>query len=277
MTPAHRVAAHGAHIPALGFGTWQLTGDVCIAAVEAALACGYRHVDTARMYDNEREVGQALRSSGVARDDIFVTTKVWYEDIGAGALEKSAEESLGRLSLDQVDLLLIHWPNAKIPLRESIGALCAARRRGLARHIGVSNFPVALLDEAVALAGEPLVANQCEYHPWLDQSALIAACRRHGLAFTSYCPLGRGDVAAEPAIAAIAERLRRTPSQVVLRWHVQQEGVVAIPRSRSPDHIAENFGIFDFALTTDDMGAVSALQRANRRLTNPGWSPRWDV
>jgi diketogulonate reductase-like aldo/keto reductase len=277
MNAAHRVEANGASIPAIGFGTWQLTGDKCAEAVRDALACGYRHIDTAHIYGNEREVGAGLRASGVARDGVFLTTKVWYENIGAGALEKSAEASLGRLGVDRVDLLLIHWPNASISLRDSIGALCNARRLGLARHIGVSNFPVALLEEAVSLATEPIVANQCEYHPRLDQSAVLSACRKHGLAFTSYSPLGKGDLLREPVIVRIAQRLGRTPSQVVLRWHLQQDSVVAIPRSGSRAHIVENFGVFDFELTGEETAAISALRRPNGRLVDPGWSPRWDA
>lgn len=262
--------ANGARIPALGFGTWRLTGKSCVAAVETALAVGYRHIDTARMYGNEREVGEALRASPLPRDEVFVTTKVWRDQIGAGALERSAEASLRDLGLDQVDLLLIHWPNDSIPLKDSIGALCNARRRGLARHIGVSNFSVALLDEAVRLASEPLVANQCEYHPRLDQSAVIGACKRHGLAFVSYSPLGKGELLADPTLTAIAARLNRKPSQIVLRWHLQQ-GVVAIPRSGSAQHIRDNFGIFDFALTENDMAAISALRSADGRLVDMGW------
>lgn len=267
--------ANGARIPALGFGTWQLRDGACVRAVQTALACGYRHIDTARMYANEKAVGEGLRASGLKRDDVFVTTKVWREDIGAGALERSAEASLRDLGLDQVDLLLIHWPNAGIPLKDSIAALCNARRRGLARNIGVSNFSTALLDEAVRLASEPLVANQCEYHPRLDQGAVLSACRRHGVAFVSYSPLGKGDLLAEPAIAAVAQRLDRKPSQVVLRWHLQQ-GVAAIPRSGSADHIRDNFGVFDFALTEADMAAISALRRRDGRMVDTGWV-KWDV
>lgn len=269
------IQANGASIPALGFGTWQLRGAACVQAVGAALATGYRHIDTARMYGNEREVGEAFRASGVKRDDIFLTTKVWRDDIGAGALEKSAEASVRDLGVGPVDLLLIHWPNAAIPLRDSIAALCNAKKQGLARHIGVSNFPTALLDQAVALATEPLVANQCEYHPRLDQSAVIAACRRHGLAFVSYSPLGKGDLTKDAAIAGIARRLGRTPSQVVLRWHIQQPGVAAIPRSGTPAHIAENFGVSDFALGEDDMRAISQLGSADGRMVDMGWV-RWD-
>lgn len=269
------VEANGARIPALGFGTWQLRDAACVSAVETALACGYRHIDTARMYGNEKAVGQGLRGSGLPRADVFVTTKVWRDDIGAGALERSAEASLRELELDAVDLLLIHWPNASIPLKDSIAALCNARRRGLARNIGVSNFPVALLDEAVALATEPLVANQCEYHPRLDQSAVIAACKRHGLAFVSYSPLGKGDLLADPVLTAIARRLGRKPSQVVLRWHLQQ-GVAAVPRSGSPAHIRDNIGVFDFALSAADMAAISALRRRDGRMVDTGWVA-WDA
>lgn len=275
MNEAVAVEANGARIPALGFGTWQLRGAACARAVQTALETGYRHVDTARMYANEAAVGEGLRASGLDRDAVFVTTKVWRDDIGAGALERSAEASLRDLKLDQVDLLLIHWPNAAIPLRESIGALCNARRRGLARHIGVSNFPVALLEEAASLASEPLVADQCEYHPRLDQSAVIAACRRHGLAFVSYSPLGKGGLTSDPAIVAIAARVGRSPAQVILRWHVQQ-GVVAIPRSGSATHIRDNFGVFDFALSEADMAAISALARKDGRMVDMGWS-RWDA
>lgn len=269
------IEANGARIPALGFGTWQLRGRPCVDAVKAALDIGYRHVDTARMYGNEREVGEGIRASGVKRDDIFLTTKVWRDDIASGALERSAEASLRDLDLGPADLLLIHWPNAAIPLRGSIAALCNARKRGLARHIGVSNFPSAMLEEAIALSTEPLVANQCEYHPRLDQSAVIAACRRHGLAFVSYSPLGRGDLMKDAAIGAIARRLGRTASQVVLRWHVQQQGVAAIPRSGTPSHIAENFAISDFTLSGDDMKAISSLASAKGRLVDMGWV-RWD-
>jgi diketogulonate reductase-like aldo/keto reductase len=271
------VTANGAKIPVIGLGTWELSGDTCVKAVEAALACGYRHIDTARMYGNEVEVGEGLRAGGLPRDDVFVTTKVWYDDLAAGDLERAAEASLKRLGLDHVDLLLIHWPNPAIPLAESIPALCTAKRRGLSRHIGVANFPVALLDEAVELANEKLVVNQCEYHPHLDQSAVLAACRRHDIAFTSYCPLGRGGLIDDAAIGDIARRLGRTASQIMLRWHVQQDGVVAIPRSRSPAHIQENGQVFDFALSEADMAALFAMRRPDARIAKPTWQPVWDA
>ena len=276
MAEAPRVDANGASVPCLGLGTWPLSGEGCIRAVEAALGCGYRHVDTAKMYGNEREVGEGLRSSGIARDDVFVTTKVWWEDIASGALERSAEASLGRLGLDRVDLLLIHWPNPAVPLRDSTGALCRAKRAGLARHVGVSNYPAAMLDEAVALADEPLVVNQVEYHPYLSQKAVRDACRRHGMAMTAYCPLGRSGVFENPVLRSIAGRHGRTVSQVVLRWHVQQPGTIAIPKSGTPKHIAENIAIFDFALSEDEMAQVSALARPDGRVVDPAFAPAWD-
>ncbi|MBX3539022.1 MAG: aldo/keto reductase [Chelatococcus sp.] len=270
------VPANGANMPVLGLGTWQSRNDEAAAAVEAALQNGYRHLDTAIAYDNEEAVGEGLRSAGVPREGIFITSKVPPEQIGSGALERAAEASLRRLKLDYLDLILIHWPNPSIPLKESMRALNAAKREGLVRHIGVSNFPVALIEEAVHHSAEPLATNQCEYHPRLDQSAVLAACRRHGIAFTSYAPLGRTKILADPVIAAIAERTERTPAQVVLRWHIQQPDVVAIPKSQSPDRIVENSRIFDFALDDDDMAAISALARPDGRQINPSWGPQWD-
>ncbi|HRJ68156.1 MAG TPA: aldo/keto reductase [Beijerinckiaceae bacterium] len=269
------VAANGARIPAIGLGTWQLTGEVASAAVAHALRCGYRHIDTAAAYTNEEAVGQGLRASGIKRDDVFVTTKVWWDSIDDGALQASAEASLKRLGLEQVDLLLIHWPNPAIPLARSIKALNEVKRSGLARHIGVSNFPVALLDEAVRLSTEPLVANQCEYQPLLDQSKVIAACRRHGMAFVSYTPIGRGKIDGTGPIADIARRHSRTVAQVILRWHLQQ-GLVAIPRSSNPGRIAENFAVWDFALDAADMAAISGLARPDGRIVNIAWAPAWD-
>jgi len=269
------VEAHGAKIPAIGLGTWKLSGETCKGAVVAALECGYRHVDTAKMY-NESEVGDGLRSAGVARDEIFVTTKVWRDDLHEGDLQRSAEGSLKRLGLDKLDLLLIHWPNRNIPLKESIKALCETRARGLTRHIGVSNFPVALFEQALAVASEPIVTNQCEYHPWLDQTKVLAACRKHGVSFTSYCPLGRGEGPRDPAIKKIAEAHGKTPSQVLLRRHIQQPDVIAIPRSGTPAHIRENIAITGFQLLPQEMRAISGMARNDGRIVDFDWAPDWD-
>lgn len=276
MPTAHLVTANGAQIPAIGLGTFRLEGEACAEAVKTALELGYRHIDTAKMYGNEEAVGEGIRASGVARDQIFVTTKVWWDDIGPGDLERSAEASLKRLGLDHVDLLLIHWPNPRVPLSDSTEALCNARQRGLARNVGVSNYPSAMLRKAVHLAVVPLIANQVEYHPGLDQKAVLAVAREEGLAVTSYCPLGRGALVENPTIGAIAARHGKTPAQVVLRWHVQQPGVVAIPKSGNPQRIAENLDVFDFALSEAEMTSLFGLARPDGRLINPDFAPDWD-
>lgn len=279
MSANSHVTGGGASIPAIGFGTWPLKGEECAQAVATALACGYRHLDTAAMYQNEEAVGEGLRSSGIPRDDVWVTTKVWWEDIAYGALQRSAEASLKRLGMDTLDLLLIHWPNKAVPLVQSIRALNDAKRRGLARHIGVSNFPSRMLDEAVELSDEPIVVNQCEYHPHLDQTKVLAACRRNGVALVSYCPLGRGSVGGvleEPVVTEIAERIGRTPAQVVLRWHIQQPGVVPVPKSGNPKRIAENFDVFSFSLAEDDMRRLTNLARPDGRVVNLAFAPEWD-
>jgi 2,5-diketo-D-gluconate reductase B len=194
------VEANGARIPAIGLGTMTLKEQVCIDAIKAALRLGYRHLDTAERYGNEEWVGEGLRqglaASGLKREDVFITTKVYWDKLAPGDFERSVEESLAKLKLPWVDLLLIHWNNPEVPLSDSIGALCAAKRKGQARHVGVANFTSTMLDEAVKLASEPLVTNQIEVHPFLDQGKVLATCRRHGISVTAYCPLARGKVPA---------------------------------------------------------------------------------
>jgi len=256
-----------------------MKGEECSKAVAAALAAGYRHIDTAAMYANEADVGAGLKAGGVPRDEIFVTTKVWWENIADGALQRSAEESLTKLGLSDVNLLLIHWPSKTIPLADSIRALNDAKRRGLARNIGISNFPTTLIDQAMQLTQEPIVCNQVEYHPHLDQTKVLAACRRHGLAMVAYCPLGRGNVGGvleEPVVKAIAARIGRTAGQVVMRWHMQQPGVIAVPKSATPSRIAENLDVFGFELSDADMAALSGLARPNGRVVNLAFAPEWD-
>src|SRR5262245_5568962 len=275
-SPADTLSAHGAAIPVIGFGTSTL-GD-CGDLVATALRVGYRHIDTARKYGTERGVGEGIRAAGIARENIFVTTKVSHEYLRADDFARSVDGSLHDLGLAYVDLLLVHWPNPDIPLRETMAALAHAKRAGLTRHVGVANFPIALLDEAVRLCSEPLVTNQVEFHPHLDQSKLLAACRRHGVALTAHCPLGRGRLMREPVIADIARQKGRTAAQVALRWSIQQGGVVPIPRSAHSGHIAENCDIFDFVLTADEMARIDALKRPGSRVANPaGRAPAWDA
>lgn len=271
------VHANGADIPAIGFGTFQLEPETARARVRDALAAGYRHIDTAQMYNNEEAVGAGIRDSGLARDEIFVTTKVWVDRFRDGDLQRSTEESLQRLGLDSVDLLLLHWPNPDIPLEETIGALNDVRQRGMARHIGVSNFTVALTREAVAASDAPLITNQVEYHPYLSQEPVRQELARQGMALTAYCPLGQGRVLQDPVIARIASDHGKDPGQVILRWHYQQPDVVAIPRSSRAERVRSNLEIFDFELSEAEMSAISGLAREDGRIINPAsLAPAWD-
>jgi diketogulonate reductase-like aldo/keto reductase len=186
------IDANGAKIPAIGLGTWELRGRTCARLVEQALRLGYRHIDTAQVYENEREVGEGLRASGIPRDELFVTTKVWTTHFAPNDLERSTKESLSKLHLSEVDLLLLHWPNPRVPLRETLGALAHVKQIGLTRHIGVSNFTVALIEEAVAACPEPLACDQVEFHPYLDQTKVREACARNGMAVVAYSPVAKG-------------------------------------------------------------------------------------
>ncbi|HYS47467.1 MAG TPA: aldo/keto reductase [Xanthobacteraceae bacterium] len=270
------VEANGARIPAIGLGTMTLRENVCVETVAAALRAGYCHLDTAQMYGNEREVGEGLRASGVKREEVFLTTKVWHDRLRAGDFERAVDESLARLQLPQVDLLLIHWPNPAVPLKETIGALVKVKRAGLARHIGLANFTIAMIEEAVRISDEPLVTNQIEVHPFIDQSKVIAACRRHGLSVTAYCPLARGKVPGNETIGRIAAAHGKSAGQVALRWLVQQ-GVIPIPRTSKPERLKENLAVFDFALDDREMAEIGRLPRPDGRVVNPPHAPKWDA
>jgi len=269
------VEANGARIPAIGLGTWELSGRPAARVVEQALRLGYRHIDTAQVYDNEREVGDGLRASGVRRDDVFLTTKVWTNHFAPHDLERSVKESLARMRLPSVDLLLLHWPNSHVPLAETLGALSHAKTMGLTRHIGVSNFTVALIEQAVAASPERLVCNQVEYHPYLDQTKVRAACDQHGLALVAYSPIAKGRVKTDQTLAEIGRTHHKTPAQVCLRWLVQQN-VAAIPRTSRIERLSENIEIFDFELSEDEMSQIAALANPKGRLTNFGFAPKWD-
>ena len=271
------LSAHGVEIPALGFGTSPMTGSMAADDVVTALNSGYRHIDTARKYGTEGTVGEAMRRSGVPRKDIFLTTKVSHEHLRADDFAKSVDDSLAALKTDYVDLLLVHWPNPEIPLSETMPALAKAKRQGKARHVGVANFNIALLEQAIKLCPEPLVCLQAEYHPYLDQAKLLNAVRSHGMAFIAYCPLGRGRLFSNPVLAEIAKSRGKSIAQIALRWLMQQD-VGAIPRSSNLQRIADNFKVFDFALSEDEMTRISALRRANGRIANQSGrvSGGWD-
>jgi 2,5-diketo-D-gluconate reductase B len=257
------IEAHGARIPAIGLGTWELRGRVCARIVEQALRLGYRHIDTAQMYDNERDVGDGLRMSGVPRGEVFITTKVWPTHFAPPDLERSVKESIARLRLNDVDLLLLHWPSTRVPLAETLGALAKVKREGLTRHIGISNFDVPLMQEAVSLSPVPLVCNQVHYHPYLDQMALRQACAAAGMVVVAYSPIAKGNVRGDAVLSAIGARHNKSAAQVALRWLVQQ-GVTAIPRTSRIERLSENFSIFDFELTPGQMSEIFAIGAGHR-------------
>jgi diketogulonate reductase-like aldo/keto reductase len=258
-------------------GTWQRDGGPAQSLVERALELGYRHIDTAQAYRNEQDVGAALTATGVPRDEIFLTTKVWVDQFAQGDLQRSVDGSLKRLKVPQVDLLLLHWPKPKPTLAETMAALNDVCDRGLTRAIGLSNFPSALMAKAQAASEAPIATNQVEYHPYLSQKALVAKARALGSTITAWSPLAQGKVADDPVLAEIGEAHGKTPGQVTLRWQVQQ-GVATIPRTRNPARLAENFDIFDFALSDAEMTRIFALARPDGRLGNwldPAFE--WDV
>lgn len=272
----HLIAAKGAAVPAIGLGTWQLTGEACYTAVRTALDLGYRHIDTADLYGNEAEIGRALRAAGVAREALFLTTKVPPGKLEPQAVLRAAAASLERLGTPYVDLLLVHWPNRAVPLGETLAAFAELRAQGKARHIGVSNFSVALLRAAVETLGADLLCNQVEYHPYLSQRAVLAAVRRSGMMLAAYAPVARGRVLKDATLAAIGRKYGKSPAQVALRWLLDQEGVAAIPKAASRAHLAANIAIFDFTLSTAERTAIDALAGRRRIVDWPGYSPEWD-
>ena len=260
-------------IPAIGFGTWRLSGRDCSDGVADALAAGYRHVDTASMYGNEREVGSGMRASGVDRGDVWLTTKVWPEDLSPDRVRASLERSLRALGTDYVDLYVIHWPNPRIPLAATLEAMTELRDQGRTREIGVSNFTSAQFREAIDLA--PVIVNQVEYHVYLDQSAVLEVCRERGAELCAYRPLGKGQVTSDPVIAEIAAAHGATPAQVALAWLIGQEGVSAVPKASSPERRRENLGALRLELSADERRRIDALPK-DRRHVETTWSPDWD-
>ena len=274
MTQASNVDAKGFTIPLVGLGTWTMRGRECVRLVQQAIRLGYRHIDTAQMYDNECEVGESVRASG-KRSEVTVTTKVQPTLLALHDLERSVKESLARLRLDHIDLLLIHWPNPRVPLPETLGAMAKMKREGYARALGVSNFTVALLDEANRVSSEPLVCNQVECHPYLDQHKVIEACRRHGVAVVAYSPIARGGAKGDDVLERISRTHKKTAAQVSLRFLVQQ-GIAVIPRTSRIERLEENISIFDFALSDGEIADIRKLANRDGRIVDWTWSPKWD-
>jgi diketogulonate reductase-like aldo/keto reductase len=274
---AFTLAAHGANMPVIGFGTMEFPARAA-ELVAYAIRCGYRLIDTARKYGTEEQVGEGIRASGIAREELWVTTKVTELNAREADFLRSAETSLKALQLDYVDLLLVHWPQPKVPFAETLGALAKAKRSGMTRHIGVSNFTIAMLDEAVQACPEPLITNQIEYHAYLPQDRMLAALKRHGMILTAYCPVARGKLLDDPLVGEIAKARGKTPAQICLRWLIQQPMVAAVPRALEEAHIAENLDVFDFSLSDEEMRRISTLRRRNIRIADPPErAPKWDV
>ena len=271
------LAAHGAKMPAVGFGTMELPHRPA-ELVAAAIAAGYRLIDTARKYGTEERVGEGIRASGIAREELWVTTKVTELDAREADFLRSAETSLKALQLDYVDLLLVHWPQPRVPFAETLAALAKAKRSGMTRHIGVSNYTIAMLDEAVHVCPEPLVTNQVEYHAYLPQDRMLAALKRHGMILTAYCPMARGKLLDDPVVGEIAKAHGKSIGQICLRWLIQQPMVAAVPRPLEEAHIKEDLEVFDWSLSEEEMRRISALRSRNIRIADPPErAPKWDA
>ena len=270
------VEAHGARIPMIGLGTMTLKGDVCVQAVKTALQMGYRHLDTAASYGNETENGEGLRQSGIKREEVLVCTKVRQDNLLPENFNKSLDQSLASLQLPYVDVLLIHWNNKDIPLKTSIGALCQAKKDGRAKHVGVANFTTTLLEEAWAVTSEPLVCNQIEVHPFINQDKVMSASKKHGMAVVAYVPIARGKVPGAEALERIGKAHNKTSAQISLRYLVQM-GCCAIPRTANAQHMKENLDVFDFNLSDAEMAELKALNATNMRVVNPPHAPKWDA
>jgi 2,5-diketo-D-gluconate reductase B len=265
-------------IPAFGLGTFRLQGQVVIDSVSTGLALGYRVIDTAQIYENEAEVGEAIAASGIAREELFITSKIWIANLAKDRLIDSLKESLRKLQTDYLDLTLIHWPSPddQVPVEEFMGALLEAKRLGLTRQIGVSNFTVELMQKAIAAVGaENIATNQIELHPYLQQTAMLDYCRQHGILLTAYSPLGSGDrpkalkksdepvLLANPILADIAAKHKTTPGQVLLAWALGR-GTVAIPKSVNPQRLRQNLAAVELRLDAADMAAIAALDKGYR-------------
>ena len=271
------ICANGAGIPCIGFGTFGMRGAKLKSLLVHAIHAGFRHIDTAQIYGNEDAVGEGVQMSGTSRDDVFITTKAWVENYTQARFERSVDMSLKALRTDYIDLLLLHWPSSIVPLEDQIGWLNALVHAGKVLSIGVSNFNRASLERAVELSDIPIATNQFEYHPYLNQASLVTTTQQAGVAVTAYCAMAIGRVFSEPILQGIARRYGKSVSQIVLRWLVQQEGVIALSRTEREDRVQENLNIFDFHLEEADMKAIFHLAQPGSRIVDPpGLAPLWD-
>lgn len=271
------IEAQSEKVPALGYGTWQLRGKNCVRGVQKALEVGYRHIDTAQAYGNEEDVGQALEESGIERQEIFLTTKIWMDNFSPDKFNKSLNTSLNKLRTDYVNMLLLHWPDQNSDFDKTLEMLVEAKKAGKARLIGVSNYTVELMKRAQNTTSNTLATNQVEFHPFIDQGPVLEWIKRHDMFLTGYSPLSRGDVLKNQTIQDIGNRYKKNPGQVALRWALQHEKVAVIPKAASEEHIKTNFDIFDFELTNEEMDAITGLAREDGRKVDPDFAPDWDT
>ena len=270
------ITTQGVAMPRLGFGTFRMPGAAAQPVVESALALGYRHIDTAAMYENEAAVGGAIAASGVARAELFVTTKVWHDQLAPDALYRAFDASLRKLGLDHVDLYMVHWPSKDMDMASMLEALMSLRERGLARAIGVCNFNLPMLRRAVEEIGAPIASVQAEYHPYLSQSALLEYLRRHGLPLTAYAPLAQGRAASDPVLASIGQKHGVSAAQVAIAWLLDQPGVAVIPKAGRTESQKANLAALDIRLDDADRAAIAALPK-DQRYVRPPFAPDWDA
>lgn len=263
-------------IPQLGFGTFRLTGDTVKKAVASALEIGYRHIDTAQIYGNEKEVGEAIHSSGIPRKDLFITTKVWLDNLSGSKVIDSIEESLDKLKTDYVDLILVHWPHPEIPMEEYFPEMIQAKKMGLVKSIGVSNFTIPLLEKARLFLGTDMVLmnNQIEVHPYLPNNTLIDYCLKLGVSVTAYMPLVQGKILGEPILKNIALKYGKSEAQIVIAWLLSR-GLIVIPASTNPHHQQANFEAQKIQIELDDIKQIERLKNGFR-LAAPPFAPQWD-
>jgi len=265
----------GISLPRLGLGTFRMQSEVCRAAVESALGLGYRHIDTAEMYGNEDAIGAAIATSGVARKDLHVTTKVWNENLAPDAIRRAFDTSLNKLKLDHFDLYLVHWPSTGMDLPAVFETLLKLKQQGRTRAIGVANFNLALLKTVVEEIKAPIACNQIEYHVMLDQAKVARYLAAKSIPLVAYCPLAQGRAATDETLIAIGRKHNTGAAQVALKWLLDQEGVAAIPKASRPESQKANLDALKVKLDDDDRKAIAALPK-DKRFVNPGFAPAWD-
>jgi 2,5-diketo-D-gluconate reductase B len=270
------IKTQGIEIPRLGFGTFRMPGGDSQPVVEGAIALGFRHIDTAAMYENEAAVGAAIAASGVKRDELFVTTKVWHDQLSPDALHRAFDISRGKLRLDYVDLYMIHWPNRDMDMAASLAALMELRERGLTRAIGVCNFNLPMIRRAVEEIGAPIAAHQVEYHPFLSQAPMLAYLRSKAIPLIAYAPLAQGRAANDATLATIGRKHGASAAQVAIAWLLDQEGVIAIPKASRPESQKANLDALGFRLDNEDRAAIAALPK-DQRFVRPPFAPEWDA